>query len=803
MIYNSQKNNIASAPKHDIDPKLKLEKEWNLEVAQYIYYYHSGSWLAKRQEEFDTLRSYARGEQDTEQYKSIFIGQEANNISTETADETDSSYYSLKNHRMGFANIDFTSRFSPAPNILTTLQGIMSSQKHTIRVFATDENSNNDRKAIEYRLMAQMQYKELYDSFAAVLGQQENAPIPSTMEELKMYGMLGGFKLPYEVGIQELVDYTLKHDGADTDLEERIYYDFASIGMSACRDDVDQYSQRAGYKYMDPGRLIVQGSDDNRRFGDIQFWAYQEYMTIYDLRTRTGWPEQKILQIANQFNGNQSLGNVMVERFDTVNTFYDTGECNYNDIRVPVLYYEQLTVDSTYWTEIKSESEGNIIKDEPYLSMGKRKPRIKNNEKRKTKSRDIHTWYCGYWVQDTNDVFGIGKKFDQPFDVKLKEPRPSLHFYCLPFPSMIKQIKPILDDISMLFYRYQNDKATAAPANGLSVDTGTINENKIGNKKLHPFDTIKIYKQSGILLYSMHRAPIPGQTQQFNNVLPFNELPGGIGQAVKDWILGTSNAYQQLAVITGIDRMTLNSITPSGETTATQIKTAMANTKDSLKTYYNSAIKIKESLATNIAIQVQQLVVNNKESGYNGIISKAKLEAIRLAGSTPPAEYGLEIIVLPNDDEIAQVINSAQLATQGGKNGIPALTFSEYLFIYDALKTGKPIQHVIAYIAYKEKLRDEQAAAISAQAQQMDTMKGVTINKEKVAGEIAVENAKTEGALKQIVAKGVVDAMLAQKKSEAEIISKVLEMGFDVGMAKMNQPPMQQNPEMTPQIPMQ
>lgn len=786
MIYTAG-TKAVTMPRHDIDPELKLQPKWHKEVANYIYAYHQGSWLQQRQKEFSALRAYANNDQDRQQYKSIYEGVDNTNQESGTGTELGptnrgSEWYSMTGNRMGFANIDFTKIFSPATNMITTLKGIMESQKHTMRVSAVDENSNNDRKAIEYRLKAQMEFKDMFDSFAAVLGEKQDQPLPSTMEELKMYGMLGGFTLPYEAGIQTGVDYTFRHNSAMDDLKDKAIFDFASIGMSAAMDTVNKYSQRAEFEYVDPGDMIIQYNQDSRRFRDTQFWARQKFMTIYDIRIKTGWPEQKIWEIAGKFNDNKVLGNE-ISRLDDYNTYGESGNCNYNDFRIPVLYYEYLTVDSKYYTNVNSETDGKFTVEEKYRQNGLKKPRMYDKENRQTIKDDIHKWYCGYWIMEVDEVFCVGQKEDVAFDTSIKEPRPSIHFYVLSGPSIIKQVVPILDDIQMLYLRYQNDKATSPPANGIAIDIGSLNEMKIGNKKLHPFDTIKIYSQSGVMLYSMHSAVVPGATQSFNNVVPFQALPGGIGKAVQDFIAGTTNAYNQLAFISGIDRVTMGGFTPSSETPLGAIKSAMANTRDSLKNLYTGFVRIEQSLAENLAIQIQQLIsMSGKgKSGYDGIISKAKLEAIRIAGTTPPAEYGLEIIPMPNEDEMAEIYRSAQMATQGGKNGIPALSYSESLFIYDALKTGKPLGTIIAYIAYKERMRDMQSAQMSAQAQEMDTAKGIAINKEKIAGELAVIDAKNKGSIDAIFAQGYVDIALQSKKSEEQLAQIALEMGFKVG----------------------
>lgn len=802
MVYSIKGyNNARPAPRHDIDPRLKIEKNWHLDVANFIYAYHQGSWLQKRQQEFETLRRYAQGDQDRNQYKSVFIGEAASDSQQNVDPEkrNNGEFYNLAQHRMGFVNIDFDHIFSPAVNMMETIQGVISSNRTKLRVFAKDENSNSDRKAMEYKIKAQMVFKDLYDAFAAVLGGQqgEEVPVPSSMEELQMFISMGGFTLPYEIGMQTLMDYTLNHEGLSKEVEDQIIYDMASIGMSSIMDGVDEFLQRVKYEYVDPADVIIQSSGNERLFRNPLFWGVQQMKTIYEIRTETGWDERTIYNIAGLYNGDTNLCNPSIN-MDPIEKYTQEGECNYNDLRIPVLRYGHLTCDTKYYTDIKAD-EGEFTVDEPYRGGGKKLPRIHDKENRKTRKGDLRTWYTGYWIMNTNEVYNYGKMYDQPFDTEKKEPRCPLHFYLSPFPSIIKQCRTIFDDIQMLYLRYQNDKATAPPANGVAIDIGSLNDLKIGKHKLHPFDTIKIRFQTGTLLYSLHKAPIPGQTQQFNNVLPFQDLPGGIGKAVNDFVAGIGVAYQQLAVISGIDRVTMNSATPTGETTATQVSGGISATKDTLKHLKTGVVSLQESLCRSILINGQRLVVsNNDESvGYYGILNKGAILAIKEAGATPPAEYGLEVIAMPTEEEIARITDAASRATASGKNGIPAITASEYLFIVDALMCGRPLKYIIAYINYKEKFREEMDAKMAAQAQKANTEDAIMVAQEKAKAEKEKfthetnENIRFEGmkSLFQII----VNSSKTAEEGEQKIKQLQLDLGFKLGQEinanNMNQQP--------------
>lgn len=777
-----------SNPRHDIDPKLKLEADWHKQVAEYIYAYHQGSWLQKRQDEFETLRRYARGDQDTEQYKSIFIGKESSNnagsIGTEMGPSTNSTeYYDLANHRMGFANIDYSQIFSPAPNMMETIQGIMSSQRTTMRVYAKDQNSNNDRKAIEYSIKARMLYKDLFDSFAKIIGDQDQqGPIPSTLEELQMLISLGGFTLPYEIAMQQALDYTLNHESASKELCDQVIYDFASIGMSATRDMVDEFHQRAEFEYVDPQNLIIESKEGQRSFKNPLFHGIQRIISVFELRMESDFSEDKIHKIAFTYNGNSDLGNPSIG-MDSIEKYSQTGNCNYNDIRIPIMDYEYLTVDSKYFTDVKSKTGDEFTVEEPYRDNGKKMPRTHDTFTRKTRKGDLKTRYNGSWILGTEYVYNFGRKNDQAFDNEMKESRSSLHFHCLPFPSIIKQCKPIFNDIQLLYLRYQNDKATAPPANSVALELGSLNDLKIGSKKLHPFDTVKIRFQSGILFYNLHKPALPGNMNQFNNVVPFQDLPGGIGKAITDFVSGISCSYQQLAVISGIDRVTMNSATPTGETTATQINSGITATKDTLKHLYQGWNSLQEDLSRTLLIQIQQLIItNNDESrGYYGVLSKPKILAVKEAGTTVPAEYGLEIMAMPTDDEINAINEAAQKATASGKNGIPAITYSEYLFIFDALKTGVPFKQIIAYINYKERMRDAQDAQMSAQSMEMNTKNSIDVenNKSKVSKELVTH--ETNEAIRLAAVSAVIDTYSQKSVNAAEAESNIKRLQVELG----------------------
>ena len=236
----------------------------------------------------------------------------------------------------------------------------------------------------------------------------------------------------------------------------------------------------------------------------------------------------------------------------------------------------------------------------------------------------------------------------------------------------------------------------------------------------------------------MHRTGAPtGNPEQFNNVLPFKQLDGGIAKSVNDFVLGIQNAYAQLAALSGIDRYSQNNYSAPADTPATLIKAAIASTQDSLKPIYSGWVDIMERMARNIAMKVQQLCIENDDEtfGYYPVIGQKKMTAIKIAGDTPPAEYGIIIEALPSAAERQSIIDAAQAATNAGRNGTPILTYSEYLFVVSRLNVGAPLNDVRAYIAFKEARAEKLKQQNAQMMMKSDEEKSINVENNKTKNE--------------------------------------------------------------------
>lgn len=792
MIYFSSISGYAM-PKHDIAPEQKGH-DWCLEFSRYIYGQHQTSWWAQEQVRFPQLSLYADGMQDPNKYKSLFLDEYHDSVTDASFSmelDTETGGLIRSDARMAFTHINFDNIVSPAPAIRNTLLGIFSSQEHDAVINSIDEKSANEKNDIKYSLMAKMMFKDLYEKWQVFTGIQSQTPVPKSIEELALFESMGGFRLPYEIALEEIIQHANKLSDLP-DIKDRVIDDIIKYNWGMTIDTVDLYGNVVKAEYIDPNDVILPYSS-TKKYDDIPYWARQKYYTIQELRQVTGWDEEYIRGIAENFNG--QIGNVPIDRLTDIGTYSKNGLCNYNDVRVVVIESEFLTVNSYYKTKVERTDGNKFNVDESFDDGSKRYNKnngikVTEKSKRTTTKTDLSCRYVAKWVVGSDRVFDYGRKYNEAFDYSTSTSLPGIHVYHCNGRSIIDLIIPLLDQVQMAYLRLQNDIANAPPAYGLAIEVGALADLSLGNKKLKPNDVIRLYRQKNVLLYQMKPPTIVGGTHDYNNVKPFEMMPGGIGIAIKDYTETMRMLYSQISSLTGIDQYTMNSITPSSEIKATEIRTAVANTKDTLKPVYNAWISILERQSMAIALRGHSLCLSDN-NGYEKIIGRAKILAIKAAGKTPPAEYGISIIMRPTEADRQETRNAAMLATQGGKNGKPALDYSEYLFICERLNNGNSLKDIRAYIAFKERQKEEYDAKVAEQNQLGNAQVSAQIEDAKAQREIMVDSAKSKNQIQVEYFKTLFQGMLNEQGAEQRLREMGMQMGFDAGKM-MNEQNMQQ-----------
>lgn len=757
-VDDTYKNGYFDRPSDDIDPKLKQnDPVYSLRFMEFMYSEYCLGRTAITPDDIGRFKinlSYARGQQSTELYKDLILD-ELRNSPDQLYQQGGDAFNPPKNKkaRSGFVSIDFSRIYSPIPKYINNIIGIMEEQEHAVVAQAIDERSGDLREQLKFRRYIEGKLKEELREFDNIMGvQQDDQGIvyPTSIEELALHEQMGSFKLEYESGIQRALKHTLLASN-DKKIKRRVIKDILTYGITATMDYFDYNIDEVRVKHTNVMNLIVENSDEED-FSDASYWGYMDFITISELKNETGLLDDELFGIAGNYLG--TYGNsTEFNRSVGSDGFYDFYKC-----RVPVLVGFWRSNDYDYRTKRITSTDEEMEFPEPYrrYADGKSKrPRIYLNGKKETYRTSKKSLYSAKWVLGTELVYDYGLAHDVGFDYGKKDVEAPIHIYKIDEVPMVESCIPIENQLQLTFYRLQNGIAKAPPP-GLKIEYNALMGMTFeDDQEWKPLDTIRMYTQSGHFIFN---ASPDGVQLPANYSEPIGELKGGLGTVIDDAIKSFELGYQQLMEITGIDRLSSVSKNPTGEQGKFVTQVAVAATSNTLRPIYSGYLSIKQQMAKGIILRVQGACYTREKSPYEKILGASSFYSLKTAGNDPPVILGVHLVPTPDSALKEEVRQAAMSALAGGKNGIPALTYSEYLFIVENLTTMAGISFARIYIARKEaeaKIEEQKKAneavklnneATQQQNQQKSDLKNQEILAERDK-ELAIIEAKKQAQI--------------------------------------------------------
>lgn len=736
---NFGRSNISVYPKDDINPRLKSDL-WGLSYFRAVWDDYIGGELEVSRglsDKFSELRLYSMGRQRSSKYKEWLLG-------VDSAGRT---------NRSGWMNVNFEDIFSPMPVYMDSILGIMNGQDHEISVDCVDEKSSEERSAIIYK--------------NRILGQLKGMGIKASNEEVKdsdevdMLEMVGGFKLPYEMAMETLLPHVFETSNWK-ESKTRVIEDLVVTGYAATRDVVGNDGM-LGIVNVDPSRLLCEYSREGN-FDSSRFVGYRTMMSIQDIRSRYPdvYSEDELRQMSVDhlsINGNPS--ELLYDYDDTTSSY------GYDKFRLEVVYLELKTIDKRYTTYKK---DGGVEK-----AYAGKFGRVYKSEDKKTEVYSIPNIYSGLWVVGSNKMLEFGKLKDSVREGSV--PKFTINIFKIGTKSIVERCIVSLDRIQMINLTFQNAIAMSAPS-GMALNISTLENITVGNTKYNVLDLITMYKQTGNLLYKGDsvNSVYPGGANHGSIANPVSPIEGGYGIALDNAVQGLSAEYDNLSMLTGIDKFTTNQAKPTGDTAYSAIKQASSNTSVVLRPIYNGYIRLKEKQALSIAYRIQLLIVTNEKAyeAYKKVTGLFAIESIKQLGLINPVSYGITIEALPSEDMVAKIEQACLVGVQGGKNGVPSLTMADYFFIQRNLKKGKGLKYIEVYLSMKDKKATERADAIQQENQ-----------KQNMAMQQQLEAMKAEKEGKLQADKELHEKEMAQMEKDLELRNKYWEHRFSMDQIRI------------------
>lgn len=735
-------------PKDDIDPQ-KKNAEWGRKWCEAIYSkYRRGKTAIpySSRAEMAALRELADGRQDPAQYQKILL------------DLTDD-----KAEKTGYMNINWDV-FSVMPKFLRVVEGMMEQTDHQVVATAVDPSSTEEKENAKLDMQYRMKFKEALQYIDQAIGVDRSAEyVPDTMEELELYDGAGGFKLAKETEIEQGLDYTF-YISNWKEIKKQLIRDACVINCMATKDYTDQYTRRVKVRYVDPELFVGQYSKHNDHH-NMEYAGEIIQILISDLRKlNPSIREEELRSLAKDCEnvyGNHSLTNYEY--------YEDTHTANYDGFLVDVMDIEWFSVNSRYRTTRKSSNGNEFTYDEEY---GK----VYNTEKKTTEKFDIKVVYKCKWVIGTKHVYDFGLQYDVPRPGK-KEVELSYHFYKLPYRSLVSLSETHLHQMAIAFYKLQNAIAMASPP-GIAVEFTSLQNMTLGKNKMQPLELLKIKRQTGDLIWkaTTHKS-IPNSPAGSR---PIQELQGGIGNQLQEFISIMQTNTEAIREITGINRIA-DASSPNPEQSVGGSEIAMAATNNALRPIYSAYLTTKERTAKNISLRLQLLIKNDKEAykGYMPVLGSLGVQIISVGADVVDADYFIKYEAKPTDKRKETILAAATAAMNPDRDGVIGIELPDFLMIERLLESGS-LKYAEAFLNYKSKKNKERQQRLQAENMQLGEKNAQETAKVKSELLMQEEKFKTDEAIRLYETKKLIDDQFAQKEHKREMERLGLQSGLKI-----------------------
>lgn len=741
-------------PNENVDPEKKKKKAFGEKVAKAIY--AKGVFdetLSGRRANISINRAYARGAQDPNMYKPMI-----NNALDNPGDKS-------------WINISWAIE-SPAPVAVSRLLGRFMNIDLKCQARSIDSSANSQKMKARDEYFGKMIQARDIANLEKEFGVELKKPkgfIPEDEDALNMH-MEMDFRLPIEVGMEELIDFTFKYNSW-VEKYPRCQRDLIENKKAAVRWFYDE-NNNIKVRYVDIENLIHSYTDDPY-YNDIEYAAEVVYITIRELRklSNGGLSEDALFQIAKMGAGQYGNPQWMYGDVWNANGYYQNYEYRFDDYRIQVLDFVYYTTD-VYKYEKKKTKQGNnyfFKKKFNYVAPERSQYFEEMVEKQ------IEMEYEGMWVIGTEYMvkYGRSRNITRPSREGKLSPIVLKKFIIVEpgllkgySKSLIELVIPNLDNIQLAALRKRHLIAEAIPP-GMYVDYDSVNEIAIAMGET-PKSIINIFKQKGILF---GRSKDINDNQNYGKPAEF--MMNGIGDALRPFneIIQTeiNTIYTYWGINTPVDQMQPDKRSLIGLEKMQLLESNNA-TRELFEAYSYGILNRSGKI---ISRMLQDKVrFNGGLDQYESVIGDLAVKSIGFVpADMTQVEFGIFIEALPDGAEMQQLLMDLQKSVDSGEIG-----YEDGLEVRNIMNLKKAAW-VLGYKKKKRKEREMQEFAqkeqITAQREQASAIAAAEAQKMKdesaTMSEIAVINAQKEADKELELVKRTTEIQVADRKGLWEI----------------------------------
>jgi hypothetical protein len=659
-----------------------------------------------------------------------------------------------------YLNLDF----SPVNIIATTVDkivGRMIAAGFRVQCNAIDPEAKSqfdDARNELYTAMFLKPYSDQIEQKTGIPLIPKNKYIPESDDEAELH-MQMNFKEDTSAAMEEAFNFVLSNNMFEQS-REKVLRDLVVIKRAAIQRFYDE-DWNLRVERVDPVDIITPYSkyDD---FRNIPYIALIKSYTIGEIAMMKKFTDE---QIYNMAKTNAGLNNNPAWRWGTSYEGYYVNSNNngisapYYNFNIQVLEYYFLAIDKEV-REFKIQ-KGRRKRFKTLGSEDARDPQAELIEK------DIQNLYQGKWIINTDFMLEHKKAFNIPREkingsyspkatLPIKVIAPGI--FDMKNKSHVERMIPHEDAINLANLAFQTMLIKAKPP-GVAVDVrGLMDAAKGLGDNMKPIDILKIYEQTGNLIFSS----ITEENDVINNRV-ITELRGGVSDAFRSLIEVWQFKKQQIFEVVGINpNADPGTATPNVGLGVQD--NAIQATNDSLRPLFNAHLRLVEASVKEVGLMIQDCIEYDNEA-FIGAIGAASTKVLTTGKRLAMAQMGIKVELLPDEKEKQEVLQMLQLGQQSNP---PSLTPSDVFRINQMMKQNtKLAAQLLVFLEAKNRKEaqkasqalqqqngdiQQQSAAAAAQNQaQLDQ----TLTQNKIAviqAQAAAEDANAQKAFERLMA---------------------------------------------------
>lgn len=724
-----------SFPDPFVSNEAKQSVDYGLEYAKFIESeWITGGTLASRRKKFEELEAYKDNSVDIDKFKSML------NI------PKDKAYLSL--------NWEFT---SIVPKFINVVKDSFPVDMFKVVAKGVDIMSQKERQSYRKNLETEMLTRDFTSEMSAATGINFMPEyVPDSKEELDLHMQLK-YKQDKEIATEVIINRVFDVNYF-REIQNRVAEDLVTNGFAALRVETDP-NYGVLIRHVDGKRMMY--SYDTLKTRDKKgcyYFGELLQMTVEEIyRKSNGYVTKEMLKKATpdrRFNDRRE---------------YD------DDDTLTVMYF---TFKTTF-EEVYKRKRNNLIRKERDFKLPEQ-----SSSRIVRGSYDV--WFEGYYILGTNTVFNyrLMKDMIRPVNDSNVVMSPYI-VYELTTPSLVENMKPFADDVHLTVLKLRHLISKLRP-DGYQIDIDGLTNINIGTgSTLSPAEIIQIYDQTGNLLVKSSgfddEAILRGNIMQ---VIPTTD-GAKLAQLINTYNHNLNMCYE----VTGVNRVRDGSAPLNGALVGTQ-QMALTMSNTATKYILEGLLSMKKNASEVILNRAQQMSMYHEN--FADDIMSYLLDDNTINSYMSLYKYKLDVVIelKPDAEEKNKFEQTVLAAIQAGQ-----ITLADRIDIMsiDNLKMASSYLKIVMKKRQDEAVmrqKEMEAARIQAEAQaqmaieqqkqqslmielqaksnelQVKNQADIRLHREKVEGEIMLENLKHQHRMRELGLQADVTAQATKYKED-------------------------------------